>query len=337
MSSDIHELNVEIAETEEQIKDKEKMKNDRERYLDYDKDPDFDFIIPPLEDCLHQASEAELLLIGAQEELKMAEKSKSITLPQFELVGKNKDAAIARTAQLKKEIDEAEELLEKSEADIKKLEKSLAHASNVYKAERERRAVFVDKLETELEELRKCVELSVVSMVPIDDDPSIPPGLETLRSISFLTSDREHQISTCEKLDREVAAERQRVIDELNQRNETQQRNLQDYKIAESNIDEVKNEIRANNAAYNKNLNANSERQSDNSIKSLDLGKDGQSTGAAQSQSSGGQGSSRRGLVLLKRILLVGFDLPFHCRQLLRGNQRGFHGRWRGVMIKEKQ
>lgn len=98
-----------------------------------------------------------------------------------------------------------------------------------------------------------------------------------------------------EKLDREVAAERQGVIDELNQRNETQQRNLQDYKIAESNIDEVKNEIRANNAAYNKNLNANSERQSDNSIKSLDLGKDGQSTGAAQSQSSSGQGSSRRG------------------------------------------
>ena len=98
-----------------------------------------------------------------------------------------------------------------------------------------------------------------------------------------------------EKLDREVAAERQGVIDELNQRNETQQRNLQDYKIAESNIDEVKNEIRANNAAYNNNLNANSERQSDNSIKSLDLGKDGHSTGAAQSQSSGGQGSSRRG------------------------------------------
>ena len=98
-----------------------------------------------------------------------------------------------------------------------------------------------------------------------------------------------------EKLDREVAAERQSVIDELNQRNETQQRNLQDYKIAESNIDEEKNEIRANNAAYNKNLNANSERQSDNNIKSLDLGKDGQSTGAAQSQSSGSQGSSRRG------------------------------------------
>ena len=100
-----------------------------------------------------------------------------------------------------------------------------------------------------------------------------------------------------EKLDREVAAERQSVIDELNQRNETQQRNLQDYKIAESNIDEVKNEIRANNAAYNKNLNANSERQSDNSIKSLDLGKDGQSTGAGQSQSSsqGGNGASRRG------------------------------------------
>ena len=98
-----------------------------------------------------------------------------------------------------------------------------------------------------------------------------------------------------EKLDREVAAERQGVIDELNQRNETQQRNLQDYKIAESNIDEVKNEIRANNAAYNKNLNANSERQSNNSIKSLDLGKDGQSTGAAQSQSAGGQSSSRRG------------------------------------------
>lgn len=98
-----------------------------------------------------------------------------------------------------------------------------------------------------------------------------------------------------EKLDREVAAERQSVIDELNQRNETQQRNLQDYKIAESNIDEVKNEIRANNAAYNKNLNANSERQSENNIKSLDLGKDGQSTGAAQSQSSGSQGSSRRG------------------------------------------
>lgn len=98
-----------------------------------------------------------------------------------------------------------------------------------------------------------------------------------------------------EKLDREVAAERQGVIDELNQRNETQQRNLQDYKIAESNIDEVRNEIRANNAAYNKNLNANSERQSNNSIKSLDLGKDGQSTGAGQSQSSGGQGSSRRG------------------------------------------
>lgn len=98
-----------------------------------------------------------------------------------------------------------------------------------------------------------------------------------------------------EKLDREVAAERQSVIDELNQRNETQQRNLQDYKIAESNIDEVKNEIRANNAAYNKNLNASSERQSDNNIKSLDLGKDGQSTGATQSQSSSAQGSSRRG------------------------------------------
>lgn len=98
-----------------------------------------------------------------------------------------------------------------------------------------------------------------------------------------------------EKLDREVAAERQSVIDELNQHSETQQRNLQEYKIAESNIDEVKNEIRANNAAYNKNLNANSERQSENNIKSLDLGKDGQSTGAAQSQSSGAQGSSRRG------------------------------------------
>lgn len=98
-----------------------------------------------------------------------------------------------------------------------------------------------------------------------------------------------------EKLDREVAAERQGVIDEINQRNETQQRNLQDYKIAESNIDDVKNEIRANNAAYNKNLNANSERQSDNGIKSLDLGKDGQSTGAGQSQLSGAQGSSRGG------------------------------------------
>lgn len=95
-----------------------------------------------------------------------------------------------------------------------------------------------------------------------------------------------------EKLDREVAAERQGVIDELNQRNETQQRNLQDYKIAESNIDEVKNEIRANNAAYNKNLNANSERQSNNSIKSLDLGKDGHSTGAGQSSS---QNSASRG------------------------------------------
>lgn len=98
-----------------------------------------------------------------------------------------------------------------------------------------------------------------------------------------------------EKLDREVAAERQSVIDELNQHSEIQQRNLQDYRIAESNINEVKNEIRANNAAYNKNLNANSERQSENNIKSLDLGKDGQSTGAAQSQSSGSQGSSRRG------------------------------------------
>ena len=56
----------------------------------------------------------------------------------------------------------------------------------------------------------------------------------------------------CWKVRPGVAAERQGVIDELNQRNETQQRNLQDYKIAESNIDEVKNEIRANNAAYNK-------------------------------------------------------------------------------------
>ena len=137
-----------------------------------------------------------------------------------------------------------------------------------------------------------------LSTVPMNTPPSTSTNqIETVKDnlAAKQAQWEKEQALFAEKLDREVAAERQSVIDELNQRNETQQRNLQDYKIAESNIDEVKNEIRANNAAYNKNLNASSERQSDNSIKSLDLGKDGQSTGAAQSQSSGGQGSSRRG------------------------------------------
>ena len=137
-----------------------------------------------------------------------------------------------------------------------------------------------------------------LSTVPMNTPPSTSTNqIETVKDnlAAKQAQWEKEQALFAEKLDREVAAERQGVIDELNQRNETQQRNLQDYKIAESNIDEVRNEIRANNAAYNKNLNANSERQSNNSIKSLDLGKDGQSTGAAQSQSSGGQGSSRRG------------------------------------------
>lgn len=137
-----------------------------------------------------------------------------------------------------------------------------------------------------------------LSTVPMNTPPSTSTNqIETVKDnlAAKQAQWEKEQALFAEKLDREVAAERQGVIDELNQRSETQQRNLQDYKIAESNIDEVKNEIRANNAAYNKNLNANSERQSDNSIKSLDLGKDGQSTVAAQSQSSGGQGSSRRG------------------------------------------
>jgi len=137
-----------------------------------------------------------------------------------------------------------------------------------------------------------------LSTVPMNTPPSTSTNqIETVKDnlAAKQAQWEKEQALFAEKLDREVAAERQSVIDELNQRNETQQRNLQDYKIAESNIDEVKNEIRANNAAYNKNLKANSERQSENNIKSLDLGKDGQSTGAAQSQSSGGQGSSRRG------------------------------------------
>lgn len=137
-----------------------------------------------------------------------------------------------------------------------------------------------------------------LSTVPMNTPPSTSTSqIETVKDnlAAKQAQWEKEQALFAEKLDREVAAERQSVIDELNQRNETQQRNLQDYKIAESNIDEVKNEIRANNAAYNKNLNANSERQSENSMKSLDLGKDGQSTGAAQSQSFGGQGSSRRG------------------------------------------
>lgn len=100
-----------------------------------------------------------------------------------------------------------------------------------------------------------------------------------------------------EKLDQEVEAERQSVVDDLNQRSDTEQRNLQDYKIAESNLDDVKNELRANAAAYNKNLNAKNDRQTDNSSQSLDLGRDGKSTGAGQSQtpSSGGNGASKRG------------------------------------------
>ena len=137
-----------------------------------------------------------------------------------------------------------------------------------------------------------------LSTVPMNTPPSTSTSqIETVKDnlAAKQAQWEKEQALFAEKLDREVAAERQSVIDELNQRNETQQRNLQDYKIAESNIDEVKNEIRANNAAYNKNLNASSERQSENNIKSLDLGKDGQSTGAAQSQSSGSQGSSRRG------------------------------------------
>ena len=137
-----------------------------------------------------------------------------------------------------------------------------------------------------------------LSTVPMNTPPSTSTNqIETVKDnlAAKQAQWEKEQALFAEKLDREVAAERQSVIDELNQRNETQQRNLQDYKIAESNIDEVKNEIRANNAAYNKNLNANSERQSDNNIKSLDLGKDGQSTGAAQSQSSGDHSSSRRG------------------------------------------
>lgn len=137
-----------------------------------------------------------------------------------------------------------------------------------------------------------------LSTVPMNTPPSTSTNeIETVKDnlAAKQAQWEKEQALFAEKLDREVAAERQSVIDELNQRNETQQRNLQDYKIAESNIDEVKNEIRANNAAYNKNLNANSERQSENNIKSLDLGKDGQSTGVAQSQSSGSQSSSRRG------------------------------------------
>lgn len=208
MSSDIHELNVEIAERDEQIKDREKVNSERERNLDYNQAglEEFDFVLPPLDDCQRQAQEAELLLIGAQEELRMAEKAKQITVPQFELVGKNKDAAIAKTAQLKKDIDEAEVQLEASDAEIKKLEKSLAHASSVYKAERERRALLVDKLETELDELRKVVELSVISMLPIDDDPNVLPGLESLRQLSLITAQRDMDITTSARLEREIAA-----------------------------------------------------------------------------------------------------------------------------------
>jgi Ca2+-binding EF-hand superfamily protein len=206
MSSDIHELNVEIKELDDQINDRDKVRAERERYLDY-QDDEWDFVLPPIEECQRQAQEAELLLVGAQEELRMAEKSKSMTLPQFELVGKNKDAAVAKTASLKKEIDEAELQLERSEAEIKKLEKNLEKASSVYKAERERRAILVDKLETELEELRKVVELSVVSMLPIDDDPNVPPGLESLKHLWVLVSNREHQISASQKLEREVSAD----------------------------------------------------------------------------------------------------------------------------------
>lgn len=100
-----------------------------------------------------------------------------------------------------------------------------------------------------------------------------------------------------EKLDQEVEAERQGVVDDLNQRNENEQRNLQDYKIAESNLDDVKNELRANAAAYNKNLNAKNDRPNDNSSQSFDLDRDGKSTGTGQSQSPalGSNSASRRG------------------------------------------
>lgn len=100
-----------------------------------------------------------------------------------------------------------------------------------------------------------------------------------------------------EKLDREVEAERQGVIDEVNQRSDTEQRNLQDYKIAESNLEDVKNELRANAAAYNKNLAPNNDRTSENTIKTFDLGRDGKSTGTGQGQTptSGGNGAGKRG------------------------------------------
>lgn len=94
-----------------------------------------------------------------------------------------------------------------------------------------------------------------------------------------------------EKLDQEIEAERQGVIEQLNSQSEAEQKNLRDYKAAARSVDDISSELRATAAAYNKNLsprNTKNDSPSPTDTPSLDLARDGKGSGKGQSQSQAG-------------------------------------------------
>ncbi|MFW2178085.1 MULTISPECIES: cell envelope integrity protein TolA [unclassified Moraxella] len=102
------------------------------------------------------------------------------------------------------------------------------------------------------------------------------------------------QAKFAEQIDREVEAEQQQVVEQLDQQQAEEQETLQDYRHAEDNLDEIRAEIQATSEAYKKDIKP---KQTDNNVgQNLDLATHGKGISTSTSQArTGGNGSPRQG------------------------------------------
>lgn len=127
---------------------------------------------------------------------------------------------------------------------------------------------------------------------------SNPKTAEMMKDIAIKEAQwRAQQEEFAKQIDKEVIEEQQQVIEHLDSQQAEEQKALAHNRQAEENIDQIKEQLKAAAAAYDKKLN-NDKSESPTptaTTKSMSLGTDGKSTAQGQTSSNGGNGAPRKG------------------------------------------
>lgn len=115
---------------------------------------------------------------------------------------------------------------------------------------------------------------------------------------------REEQALFAEQIDKEMQAEQQAFIDELNREQAETEDAIKEFRQAENNLDEIRENIRKTSEAYKKDLNENQEKPQ--KIESIELGKNKQKSdnNTSVNNSSRSGGGSAGGATSYKKLIV---------------------------------